>query len=91
MTNDQQMRLANLQTLVEFKKADAELAQQMDLANLSNAQQMEMAELADRSATDAANFTEANRFRLQELNTTVAVLSENQQLLQQADLANLSM
>ena len=91
MTADQQTRLANLNVLVDFRKTNAAMAQQMDLANLGNEQQMELANLQERSATDAANFTEANRFRMQELNNTVSVLSQNQELLQQADLANLSM
>ena len=90
MSADQQMRLTNLQNLVNFRKSNAELAQQMDLANLGNEQQMELANLSERSATDAANFTEDNRFRMQELNTTVQVLSQNQQLLQTADMAKLS-
>ena len=91
MTADQQTRLANLNVLVDFRKTNAAMAQQMDLANLGNEQQMELANLQERAATDAANFTEDNRFRMQELNNTVSVLSQNQQLLQQADLANLSM
>ena len=91
MTTDQQMRLANLNTLVDFKKADAGFAQQMELANLGNEQQMELAMLQEKSAVDAANFTEANRGRTQELNTFVQVMSQNEQLKQNADMANLSM
>ena len=91
MTTDQQMRLANLNTLVDFKKADAGFAQQMELANLGNEQQMELAMLQEKSAVDAANFTEANRGRTQELNTYVQVMSQNEQLKQNADMANLSM
>jgi len=90
MSSEQQMRLTNLQNLVNFRKGNAELAQQMDLANLGNEQQMELAMLSEKSAADAANFTEDNRFRMQELNTTVQVLSQNQQLLQNADMAKLS-
>jgi len=91
MSAEQQTRLANLNVLVDFKKTDAGFSQQMELANLGNEQQMEMAELADKSATDTANFTEANRTRMQTLNTAVQVLSQNQQLLQNADMAKLSM
>ena len=91
MTAEQQTRLANLQTLVDFRKTNAAMAQQMDTANLANEQQMELANLQERSATDAANFTEANRFRMQELNTHVQVMSQNEQLKQNADMAKLSM
>jgi hypothetical protein len=90
MTAEQQTRLANLNVLVDFRKSNAELAQQMDLINLGNEQQMELANLAERSATDAANFTEANRFRMQELNNHVTIMSQNEQLRQNADLARLS-
>jgi hypothetical protein len=90
MTAEQQTRLANLNVLVDFRKSNAELAQQMDLVNLGNEQQMELANLAERSATDAANFTEANRFRFQELNNHVTIMSQNEQLRQNADLARLS-
>jgi hypothetical protein len=90
MTAEQQTRLANLNVLVDFRKTNAELAQQMDLVNLGNDQQMELANLAERSATDAANFTEANRFRFQELNNHVSIMSQNEQLRQNADLAKLS-
>jgi hypothetical protein len=91
MTVEQQTRLANLNVLVDFRKTNAAMAQQMDVANLANEQQMELANLQERSATDSANFTEANRFRLQELNTHVQVMSQNEQLNQNADLARLSM
>ena len=91
MTAEQQTRLANLQTLVDFRKTNAAMAQQMDTANLANEQQMELANLQERSATDAANFTESNRFRMQELNTHVQVMSQNEQLKQNADMAKLSM
>ena len=91
MTSAQQTRLANLNTLVDFRKTNAAMAQQMDVANLANEQQMEMAMLADKSATDAANFTEANRTRMQALNTHVQVMSQNEQLKQNADMAKLSM
>jgi len=90
MSAEQQERLVNLQTLVDFKKTNASLAQQMDIANMSNAQQMELANLAERAATDSANMTEANRFRLQELTTYVNVMSQNEQLRQNAELAQLS-
>jgi hypothetical protein len=91
MTSAQQTRLANLNTLVDFRKTNAAMAQQMDVANLANEQQVEMAMLADRSATDAANFTEVNRTRMQALNTHVQVMSQNEQLKQNADMAKLSM
>ena len=90
MTVEQQTRLANLNTLVDFKKTNVAMAQQMEMANLSNEQQIEMAELSDRSATDAANFTEANRFRLQELSQATSILSQNEELRQRADMAKLS-
>ena len=91
MTAEQQTRLANLNVLVDFRKTNAAMAQQMDVANLGNEQQMELANLQDRSATDSANFTEANRARTQELNTFVQVMSQNEQLKQNADMAKLSM
>tara|TARA_R110000822_G_scaffold70428_1_gene170384 strand:+ start:1348 stop:5109 length:3762 start_codon:yes stop_codon:yes gene_type:complete len=91
MTAAQQTRLANLNVLVDFRKTNAAMAQQMDVANLGNEQQMELANLQDRSATDSANFTEANRARTQELNTFVQVMSQNEQLKQNADMAQLSM
>jgi len=90
MTAENQERLVNLQNLVDFKKTNASMAQQMELANMSNEQQMEMANLAERAATDSANFTEANRFRLQELTTYVNVMSQNEQLRQNSELAKLS-
>ena len=91
MSAEQQTRLANLNVLVDFRKTNAAMAQQMDLADLGNDQQMELANLQDRSATDAANFTEANRARTQELNTFVQVMSQNEGLKQNADMAKLSM
>ena len=91
MSAEQQTRLANLNVLVDFRKTNAAMAQQMDLANLGNEQQMELANLQERSNVDAANFTEANRGRTQELNTFVQVMSQNEQLKQNADMANLSM
>ena len=91
MSAEQQTRLANLNVLVDFRKTNAAMAQQMDLANLGNEQQMELANLQERSNVDAANFTEANRGRTQELNTYVQVMSQNEQLKQNADMANLSM
>ena len=90
MTTEQQTRLANLNVLVDFRKSNAELAQQMDLVNLGNDQQIELANLAEKAATDTANFSEANRFRFQELNNHVSVMSQNEQLRQNADLAKLS-
>ena len=62
----------------------------MDLANLNNEQQMELANLAERAATDSANMTEANRFRLQELTMATKILSENTELRQRAELAQVS-
>ena len=91
MSSDQQMRLANLSTLVDFKKTDAAMAQQMDMANMGNEQQLEMAQLAERASTDAANMTAENSRRLSDLQTFASVMSQNEQLAQQADLANLSM
>ena len=63
MTAENQEELTNLQTLVDFRKTDAQFAQQMDMANMSNEQQMELAMLQDRAATDSANFTADNQFR----------------------------
>jgi hypothetical protein len=90
MSAENEERLVNLQTLVDFKKTNATLAQQMDLANLNNEQQMELANLAERAATDAANMTEANRMKLQEYTVYVDVMSKNEQLRQNAELAQLS-
>tara|TARA_R100000353_G_scaffold59740_2_gene47393 strand:+ start:4099 stop:10242 length:6144 start_codon:yes stop_codon:yes gene_type:complete len=90
MSSVNQERLVRLQTLVDFKKTNVQLAQQMDMANMSNEQQVRMAELADRSAADAANFTEANRFELTRLQNYARIMSENTQLRQQAELANFS-
>ena len=67
------------------------MAQQMELANLANDQQMELANLHDKSTTATMDMTEENRFRFQQLNNYVQTMSQNEQLLQQADLANLSM
>ena len=91
MSSEQQTRLAELNVLVDFRKTNAAMAQQMDVANLANEQQMELANLQERSNVDAGNFTEANRFRMQELNTHVQVMSQNEQLKQNADMAQLSM
>ena len=90
MSSKNQERLTNLQTLVDFKKTNAQLAQQMDIANLSNEQQIRLANLAEKAAADSANFTEANRFELTRLQTYTQVMSENTQLRQQAELANFS-
>jgi hypothetical protein len=91
MSADQQTRLANLNVLVDFKKTNAAMAQQMELANLANDQQMELANLHDKSTTATMDMTEENRFRFQQLNNYIQTMSQNEQLLQQADLANLSM
>jgi hypothetical protein len=91
MTSEQQSRLANLNVLVDFRKTNAGMAQQMDMVNLANAQQVELANLQERSNVDASNFTESNRFRMQELNNYVQVMSQNEQLLQNSDMAKLSM
>ena len=80
MTAENQERLIGLQTLIDFRKTDAQFAQQMDLANMSNEQQMELAMLQDRAAMDTANFTAENQFRLTELNSIV------QRNIRQADL-----
>jgi len=90
MNSENQERLTNLQTLVDFKKTNASLAQQMDLANLNNEQQMEMANLAERAATDSANMTEANRMKLQEYVTYVDVMSKNEDLRLNAQAAKLN-
>ena len=90
MSAENQERLTNLQTLVDFKKTNVGLSQQMELANLNNDQQMEMANLAERAATDSANMTEANRMKLQEYVTYVDVMSKNEQLRQNAEMAQLS-
>ena len=88
MSSDQQMRLANLNNLVDFKKTNAAMAQQMDMANMANQQQMELANLAEKAATDSANMTAENSRRLSDLQTFASVMSQNEQLAQQADLAN---
>ena len=90
MTSENQQRLVELQTLVDFKKTNASLAQQMDLANLNNEQQMELANLAERAAKDTANFTEANKFELQRLMVHTNMMSQNTELRQRAELAQLS-
>jgi hypothetical protein len=72
MTAEQTERLTNLQTLIDFRKTDAQFAQQMDMANMSNEQQIELAMLQDKAATDSANFTADNAFSMQELNQKVA-------------------
>ncbi len=71
MTAEQTERLTNLQTLIDFRKTDANFAQQMDLANMSNEQQVELANLQEKAASDSANFTADNQFRLSELNAKV--------------------
>ena len=90
MTAEQTERLTNLNTLVDFKKTNASLAQQMDLANLNNEQQMELANLSERAATDAANFTEANRMKLQYLTVYTNMMAKNEDLRQNAEMAQLS-
>ncbi len=91
MTAEQQTKLANLNVLVDFRKTNAAMAQQMDLANLGNEQQIELANLAERAAVDSANFTAEEKLRSQKLNNYVQVMSQDEQLKMQADLANLSM
>jgi len=85
-----QGRLADLNVLVDFKKTNANLAQQMDLANLNNDQQMELANLSERAATDSANFTEANKMKLQELTIYTNMMAKNEDLRQNAEMAQLS-
>ena len=85
-----QGRLADLNVLVDFKKTNANLAQQMDLANLNADQQMELANLSERAATDSANFTEANRMKLQELTVYTNMMAKNEDLRQNAEMAQLS-
>lgn len=72
MTAENQERLVELQTLVDFRKTNVAMSQQMDMANLSNNQQIEMAVLQNKAQVDAVNFTEANRLRLAELNAIIA-------------------
>ena len=50
MTAENQEKLTNLQTLVEFRKGDAQFAQQMDMANMSNEQQMELGYVARKGS-----------------------------------------
>jgi hypothetical protein len=89
MTAENQEKLTNLQTLVDFRKTDAQFAQQMDMANMSNEQQMELAMLQDRAATDSANFTADNQFRMQELNQKVARSVRQAELNQRMEEVNL--
>jgi len=89
MTAENQERLVELQTLIDFRKTDAQFAQQMDMANMSNEQQMELAMLQDRSATDSANFTADNQFRMQELNQKVARSVRQAELDQRMEEVNL--
>jgi hypothetical protein len=89
MTAENQEKLTNLQTLVEFRKGDAQFAQQMDMANMSNEQQIELAMLQDRAATDSANFTADNQFRMQELNQKVARSVRQAELNQRMEEVNL--
>ena len=89
MTAENQEELTNLQTLVDFRKTDAQFAQQMDMANMSNEQQMELAMLQDRAATDSANFTADNQFRMQELNQKVARNVRQAELNQRMEEVNL--
>ena len=89
MTAENQEKLTNLQTLVDFRKTDAQFAQQMDMANMSNEQQMELAMLQDRAATDSANFTADNQFRMQELNQKVARNVRQAELDQRMEEVNL--
>ena len=90
MSAENQERLTNLNTLVDFKKTNATLAQQMELANLNNDQQMELANLSERAATDSANFSSANQFRLQELTVYTNMMVKNEDLRQNAEMARLS-
>jgi hypothetical protein len=71
MTAEQTERLTNLQTLIDFRKTDANFAQQMDMANMSNEQQIRLANLSEKAATDSANFTAENQFELASLNVIV--------------------
>jgi hypothetical protein len=89
MTAENQEELTNLQTLVDFRKTDAQFAQQMDMANMSNEQQMELAMLQDRAATDSANFTADNQFKMQELNQKVARSVRQAELNQRMEEVNL--
>ena len=89
MTADQTERLTNLQTLIDFRKTDAQFAQQMDMANMSNEQQIELANLQEKASTDSANFTSENQFKLQELNNIVARSARQSELNQQMETVNL--
>ena len=90
MTAEQTERLTNLQTLIDFRKTDAQFAQQMDMANMSNEQQINLAILQDEAATDSANMTEANKFELSRLNNVVARNVRQAELKQDMEKANLS-
>jgi hypothetical protein len=89
MTAENQERLVELQTLIDFRKTDATFAQQMDMANMSNEQQIELAMLQERAATDAANFTADNQFRMQFLNQKVARSVRQAELNQRMEEVNL--
>ena len=89
MTAENQERLVELQTLIDFRKTDATFAQQMDMANMSNEQQIELAMLQDRAATDAANFTADNQFELTRLNNVVARSVRQAELDQRMEEVNL--
>tara|TARA_B100000519_G_scaffold44031_1_gene34839 strand:- start:11398 stop:15672 length:4275 start_codon:yes stop_codon:yes gene_type:complete len=89
MTAEQQERLTNFQTLVDFKKTNVQLAQQMELANLSNDQQMRYAELQDKIATDSANFTADNQFELAELTAKIQRSVRQAELDQRMEEVNL--
>ena len=89
MTAEQQERLTNFQTLVDFKKTNVQLAQQMELANLSNDQQMRYAELQDKVATDSANFNADNQFELAELTAKIQRSVRQAELDQRMEEVNL--
>ena len=89
MTAENQQRLFNIQTLIDFKKTNASFSQQMELANLSNDQQMRLAELQDRAATDTANFSADNQFELAELTAKVQRASRQAELDQRMEEVNL--
>jgi len=90
MTAEQTERLTDLQTLIDFRKTDAQFAQQMDMANMSNEQQINLANLQEKAATDSANMTEANKFELSRLNNVVARNVRQAELKQDMEKANLS-
>ena len=89
MTAENQERLVELQTLVDFRKTNASFAQQMDMANLTNDQQIEMAVLRNKQEVNAANFTADNQFRLAELNAKIARQVRMSDLLQRTAEINL--